>query len=559
LTRSVIQGATNLHKPSNIVSRTITTLGTALKELDKQVAALDNDQEMVALQIAPGPQRIRGLAGTGKTVLLAMRAANIHLQDPNKKILFTFNTQSLYNQVKELISKTYYAHCGNQPDWEKLHVRHAWGGRSRPGVYSDISMSQHVVPLDLRMARNIDKLDPFRACCRQALRSPISPEYDFILVDEAQDFPNEFFRLLYKLAIKSDGSKPKIYWAYDELQSLSSLTIPGPEGLFGLDKNGQPLVSLSDGDYPGEIEKDFVLHRSYRCPQTVLMLAHAIGLGIHNPKGECVQMLEDQWSWKAIGYEIESGQLRTGEQVVILRPEENSPNRIYDLYDKQKLVTTSIFSERGSELQWIAESIKRDIQEEGVSPKQIVVISLDTSNAKSYLTTLQRHLLSLGVGSTIPGFIDDSSAFAEEGKVTLSTIYRAKGNEAAIVYILSFDSLYDYLEGVGNRNGAFASITRSKAWVRLTGTGNKMELAKREVDTILSDIPRFKFIFPDMKDIRHLDTENSNRRKKVQQTDKAVKILKTTDREVLEKIATTDREALKVIQKQISEVLGENQ
>ena len=104
LTRSVIQGATNLHKPSNIPSADIATLGAAIKELDKRIAALDDDQERVALEIAPGPQRIRGLAGTGKTVLLAMKAANIHILNPGKKILFTFNTQSLYNQARELIS-----------------------------------------------------------------------------------------------------------------------------------------------------------------------------------------------------------------------------------------------------------------------------------------------------------------------------------------------------------------------------------------------------------------------------------------------------------------------
>ncbi len=129
LTRAVIQGATSLHKPQNVLSKEITTMGAAIRELDKQVAALDDKQEAVVLQMAPGPQRIRGLAGTGKTVLLAMKAAHIHIKEPDKKILFTFNTQSLYNQARELISKTYRAHCGTDPNWDQLHVRHAWGGR----------------------------------------------------------------------------------------------------------------------------------------------------------------------------------------------------------------------------------------------------------------------------------------------------------------------------------------------------------------------------------------------------------------------------------------------
>ena len=230
LTRSVIQGATHLHKPSNVIAQNITTLGSAIKELDKHISALDDEQEKVALEVAPGPQRIRGLAGTGKTVLLAMKAASIHKLYPNEKILFTFNTQSLYNQVIELISKTYRDHTGSDPNWDLLHVRHGWGGRNRPGVYSDLCARQGVLPLDLRAARSIDRLkEPFQVCCEQALARSIAPEYDFVLIDEAQDFPKEFFRLLFQLSLPPEH---RIYWAYDELQSLSSLEIAEPEELF---------------------------------------------------------------------------------------------------------------------------------------------------------------------------------------------------------------------------------------------------------------------------------------------------------------------------------------
>ncbi len=210
LTRAVIQGATSLHKPLNTPRKDIATLGAAIRELDKQVASLDDEQEAVALQVAPSPQRIRGLAGTGKTILLAMKAAQIHIKEPEKKILFTFNTQSLYNQVKELITKTYREHSGTDPNWDQLHVRHAWGGW-RPCGRSGVS------PLTLSEAKGINKVqDPLQTCCIKALQLPILSEYDFILVDEAQDLPKEFFRILYKLSFPPEH---RIYWAYDEMQS----------------------------------------------------------------------------------------------------------------------------------------------------------------------------------------------------------------------------------------------------------------------------------------------------------------------------------------------------
>jgi superfamily I DNA and RNA helicase len=95
-------------------------IGDSVRELEKQIALLDFEQEKAAIPIAPGPQRIRGLAGTGKTVLLAMKAANIHKHFPKKKILFTFNTQSLYNQAMKLITKFYRYHTENDPDWEVI-------------------------------------------------------------------------------------------------------------------------------------------------------------------------------------------------------------------------------------------------------------------------------------------------------------------------------------------------------------------------------------------------------------------------------------------------------
>jgi len=432
LTRAVFQGVAPLNKLLTAPAQSITTQGAAIKELERQIALLDEEQEKGALQIAPGPQRLRGLAGTGKTVLLAMKAANIHLRYPDKKILFTFHTQSLYNQAERLISKFYRSYSDADPDWQLLHVRHGWGGRNRPGVYFDVSTRQGVPPLTFAQARAGNASAPLAYCCQSALGRPIEPEYDFILVDEAQDFPKEFFHMLFKL------SRPphRIYWAYDELQQLTSIEIPRPEDLFGTNEGGLPLVSLDGDDYPGSIEKDLVLHRSYRCPEAVLMLAHAIGLGLYSPQG-CIQMLADAGSWESIGYEVQGGQLHAHEPVTIYRPSKNSPNPIARIYDQQKLVTASVFESRGDELEWVAESIAASVQEQDVPPEHILAISLDGLKAKSYLTALQSRLQAKGIASTIPGVSDDVAAFAEQGKVTLSTIYRAKGNEAAIVHILS--------------------------------------------------------------------------------------------------------------------------
>jgi superfamily I DNA and RNA helicase len=141
---------------------------------------------------------------------------------------------------------------------------------------------------------------------------------------------------------------------------------------------------------------------------------------------------------------------------------------------------------------------------------------------KEYAPLLQKELVKRNVASTIPGLIEDADTYAEPGRVTISSVFRAKGNEAYIVYILGFEELYNYVDAIENRNRAFTAISRSKAWIRITGTGPKMQRAKQEVERILNDIPRFTFTFPDMKRIRSLDAETNKRRRQRDKGNKAV-------------------------------------
>jgi superfamily I DNA and RNA helicase len=512
LTQSVIQAAVPLTRQSGPRVKTAPkTLGEALKQLDHDIALLDMEQQRAATQIPPGPQRIRGLAGTGKTVLLALKAANIHRQFPDARILFTFNTQSLYNQSQSLISKFYRHFSGVEPDFaDKVHVRHAWGGKARAGVYSEACRRNNISPLNFFEARSINRTEPFRACCVELLKQPIAPYYDFILMDEGQDFPKEFYRVIYALA--KGTTYKSIYFAYDELQSLSAVEVPSTAELFGSDANGIPLVSL-DGEYPGPIDKDFILHKSYRCPREILMIAHALGLGLYRQKGP-VQMLADRSSWQSVGYDVTGGELQKGLTVTIERPLENSPNHIAEIYPAEEVFRTKAFDTRDAELNYVVEEIRRNILVDGLRHEDILVVSLDSRHAKSYMTSLQSKLWQHSIASTIPGLVDSQDEFAEPGKITLATIYRAKGNEAPMVYIIGFDSLFDYVEEIGNRNRAFTAISRSKAWVRVSGVGLQMAAVEQEISEIRSRLPRFEFIFPDMGIIRRLEATETNRRRK---------------------------------------------
>lgn len=60
--------------------------------------------------------------------------------------------------------------------------------------------------------------------------------------------------------------------------------------------------------------------------------------------------------------------------------------------------------------------------------------------------------------------------------VTFTGIYRAKGNEAGMVYVINAQDCNGYGTGLASlRNRLFTAITRSKAWVRIIGYGPRMQ------------------------------------------------------------------------------------
>lgn len=56
--------------------------GAVIQQIEKEIANLDRWQKAAAIEMPDGPQRIRGLAGSGKTVVLALKAAYLHVQRP---------------------------------------------------------------------------------------------------------------------------------------------------------------------------------------------------------------------------------------------------------------------------------------------------------------------------------------------------------------------------------------------------------------------------------------------------------------------------------------------
>lgn len=148
------------------------------------VQAMDLHQEKLARQIGDKNRLLRGVAGSGKTLVLTTRVKLLHKEHPDWKILVLCYNISLAKTIEGMILAKL-----NEPEDlvdmtnEKVHqlpssIRvthfHDW-------LYKDLKTREKKLPLLL------EKLDKKEA---------ILPQYDAILIDEGQDFQPEWLKLV---------------------------------------------------------------------------------------------------------------------------------------------------------------------------------------------------------------------------------------------------------------------------------------------------------------------------------------------------------------------------
>lgn len=501
---SVLDGSKALIRPKE---RKATGFGLTSKivlinQLEDEIRRFDRDQRLAYMTDVLGTQRIRGLAGSGKTVVLAMKAALTAIREPDARIAVTFYTKSLYQHIKQLITRFYRLHEDRDPDWKKLQVLHAWGGATANGLYYMAAKSFGHTPLTYTNAAARSASQPFGFACAELLTNPeVANLFDYVFVDEAQDFPQEFMQLALRLA-----KDERLVIAYDAFQTIFDVETPTASSLFGTDSSNEPNITF---------DEDIILHKCYRNPREIIVCAHAIGFGIYGPR--IVQMLESKEHWDDLGYQVTSGDLKSGEAIRVDRLKENSPSSISEHQTFDQIISARSFPSINEEARWVANQIATEIRDEGVAAEDILVICADDRNAQGYFGLLRKELT---LNAILTNNLQDDSFsirdFQAEGKVTLSTIYKAKGNEAYLVYLIGIDALF-HDPTPRNRNRAFTAMTRAKGWLRVSGMlepaqrfATEIEKAKANLPSLIFNYPRPEELFVMKRDLLQISPEEAD-------------------------------------------------
>jgi superfamily I DNA and RNA helicase len=85
--------------------------------------------------------------------------------------------------------------------------------------------------------------------------------------------------------------------------------------------------------------------------------------------------------------------------------------------------------------------------------------------------------------------------------VTLSTVHKAKGNEAFMVYVMGVDAAM-FRPDVRKRNMLFTAMTRAKGWVRLSGIGDGAVRCIAELKKAKQHFPSLVFTYPGPEELK---------------------------------------------------------
>lgn len=432
-----------------------------LEKVKQKIILFDGQQSRFIYQTKEQDTiTIQGMAGTGKTELLLHKLKDVYSSEKKSAIVFTCHNKVLANDMRVRIPRFFnFLKVDEQIEWDdRLHVFPSWGSASNPnsGLYSFLCKKY-----DLSFIRYSENHD-FNAVCYEALQElneqeNFEPCFDYIFIDESQDFKEGFFELCKKV------SKKTVYIAGDIFQNIYDTSVTT------------------------DIKPDFLLNKCYRTDPKTLMFAHAVGMGLYETPQ--INWLDDN-AWVSCGYSLDR---ESSKDTITLS---RSPLRRFEDLDATNTIRLLSCDSDSYSAQII--SCIQEIRNENptVTPEDIAVIILSDYRTLCTVANETAFILQRDYGW------DSSKGYETKeksvGKLYISNVNNIKGLEFPFVIcvvtrtittnILSRNSIYMALTRsfltsyfiVDNRNSEFVEIY-SAAIARITNEG-KMELHEPSPD-----------------------------------------------------------------------------
>ena len=435
--------------------------GERLDEALAEYRALtDLQQRVIAKDWNGGPRLVRGVAGSGKTMVLAAQAARLIEQTqqgtidlfngsrrPPAVLAVCFN-RTLVPFIRDRIELAYRQRTNERLPKGSLLVMHfnnVLYHLSRR-AYCRYRRIADEPDADKRAAECLSDLESATGKRAKELASGL---YAAVLVDEGQDFHDNEYRLLMRICARTPSGLPRMFVFYDDAQNLYGLKRPRWMDL-GLELRGRAVV----------------MDRCFRNTRQIIEPAFNLLLGTY---------ADDKAVVGTSGYAdlatLEDKNLITranGHMCVHFSAREGTPVLFRQCHS------------RDAEKDYVAERCEQLMQDDGLLPQDILVLTFRRQRALQLANAIADRVGDEKVRCPFEKDAKDAVAI-EPGRITVSTVASTKGYDAPQVLLASANEFPDTVEG---RVCLYVGCTRAREW--LEGTATEMTGLAREFQKSVS-------------------------------------------------------------------------
>jgi superfamily I DNA/RNA helicase len=404
-------------------------------------------QRLTNLELDGKPRLVRGVAGSGKSIVLCNWLAKTakRMQDlKDARIWAVYANRSLQKLLRESIESAWSnLNEGDLLDnsefpWEKVSLLHVKDVLA--GMLPSVQMSIESIGFDYDRAAE-------EFLNRQDV-DDLLPRCSALFIDEAQDMGPATLRLLLSIveqADEEDTNSRSAHIFYDNAQNVYDTKTP-KWSEFGLDMRGRSTI----------------MRESFRSTTPITELAVNV-LSRLSESGK----RQDQHELLQLGLLEKTD--RNGENWLRVRYNQiDGPKPIYHSFDN-----------RSQEMASIAGHLKHLIQNDGISPTDICIIY--NGRVQDVLqSTLAPSLAEIGVDLS---FQKNHSFERQPNTLVATTPHSFKGYESEVVVIPCVDN-YVAPEGKILENSLYVAMTRARSLLAIYGMNRGSEASRRIGETI---------------------------------------------------------------------------
>ena len=400
-------------------------------------------QRLCGLTMDGKPRLVRGVAGSGKTVVLAHWVLKTmqRLKDrPDTKIWGVYANRSLQRLIMDTVEDAWKTEGDGKPfPWDRVELCHV------------MDLLKYLLP-EVGLQMQPSEFDYDKAAAAYLNRrdaEDVQPRCDAMFIDEAQDMGPNTLKLLSSLVARSDDDDPNsrsVNIFYDNAQNVYGRSTPKWSDL-GLDMKGRSTV-MKESFRSTKPITEFALNVLYRLQPSELEGDHKelVKRGLIEP----IKRNGRDW-WNVRFNQVD------GPAPLLKK-----------------------FGSVDEEFEALGRQLVRWIRDEGVKPSDICILYNTKGIAERIEEQVAPKLKAIGVNV----LVETSKAFSGDPfTVTVTTPHSFKGYDAEIAVIAGADQFTAKGKGV-LANNLYVAMTRARSILAIYGKQSPNSEQNRILDVL---------------------------------------------------------------------------